>query len=198
MKEYLVSPQTLWGEISVAAVEESPWFFVPGIHMTAQLCYNEDNLFVRMQAVEEEIRAELNSQTDMICQDSCMEFFFAPKEGDRRYFNVEMNLNAMVYLGYGTVREERVRLLVKEPDILFDTHAHRTDDGWVLTYRIPASLIRRFFPEFRGFYPGLTMRANFMKCGDLTRQPHYLMWNSSTSPAPDFHRYDDFGLLRFV
>ena len=41
------------------------------------------------------------------------------------------------------------------------------------------------------------MYGNFFKCGDLTEQAHYLSWNPVTSEQPDFHRPQDFGLLRF-
>ncbi|MBR5570284.1 MAG: hypothetical protein IKW10_05250 [Oscillospiraceae bacterium] len=43
--------------------------------------------------------------------------------------------------------------------------------------------------------PDVGIRANCYKCGDLTPKPHYLSWNPVTSPNPDFHRPQDFGLM---
>ena len=42
------------------------------------------------------------------------------------------------------------------------------------------------------------IRANCFKCGDLTVQPHYMMWNETTSETPDFHRPQDFGRMIFA
>lgn len=42
------------------------------------------------------------------------------------------------------------------------------------------------------------IRANCFKCGDFTVQPHYMMWNETTSETPDFHRPQDFGRMIFA
>ena len=63
-----------------------------------------------------------------------------------------------------------------------------------LFYKIPLSFIQLFFPEFQ-LKPGAVIKANCYKCGDKTTHPHYLAWNPSTSPVPDFHRPQDFGQM---
>ena len=77
---------------------------------------------------------------------------------------------------------------------LFDIRPQRTQDGWEVYYSIPLSFLRLFLPEFA--FAGI-LRANVYKCGDLTAHEHYLSWNPVSSPSPDFHRPQDFGLMRF-
>jgi hypothetical protein len=39
------------------------------------------------------------------------------------------------------------------------------------------------------------LRANFYKCADNTRIPHYVSWNPIEVASPDFHRPEFFGEL---
>jgi len=165
------------------------------ISATGQLCYDSENLYVRLIAKEKNIRAEYTGILDAPCEDSCLEFFFCPIEGDERYFNIEYNPNCCVYLGIASCLEDLVRL-VPEFGIPFEPNAVKTNDGWEITYQIPFSFIRRFFPEFNP-ESGKTMKGNFYKCGDLTEKEHYLCWNMITSDKISFHRPCDFGLLEF-
>ena len=151
---------------------------------------------MRLTAREENIRAEVQEQTGMPCQDSCLEFFFSPMDGDLTYLNFEMNPNCVLYLGIGTDRYNGIRLLLPE-QISLDARTERIADGWVLTYRIPASLLRRFFPAFT-MAPGVKMRGNFYKCGDKTQTAHYFAWNPVQCEKPDFHRPEWFGEFVFA
>ena len=160
-----------------------------------QLCYDENYLYVRLFAKEEHIRAEYTGILDAPCEDSCLEFFFSPVEGDSRYLNFEFNPNCCVYFGIGTCVQDLVRL-IPENGYPFEPQASKTEDGWEITYRIPFSLIRFFFPEFNPV-SGNYMRANFYKCGDLTVKEHYFTWNKLSGDELSFHRPCDFGLLTF-
>lgn len=198
MKEYAIlrkSEPFEWSQIPALAIDCLLWSAPTTIAATAQLCYDESAIFVRLSAVEQEIRAVHNSPLGMPCEDSCLEFFFCPAVGDDRYFNIEFNPNCCMYLGFGRDRDSSVRLLPERS--LFEPKAERTADGWRVTYRVPFSFICNFFPTFTAV-PGGTIRANCYKCGDLTRTEHYLSWNPVLSATPCFHRPCDFGLMRFA
>ncbi len=45
---------------------------------------------------------------------------------------------------------------------------------------------------------GKRIPANFYKCGDKLRTPHFLSWNKIEIEKPDFHRPDFFGELHFI
>lgn len=184
------------------------WSFIPSVSIdyallsskvdisaTGQACYDNEALYIRLAAKETDIRAVYTELLDPPCEDSCLEFFFSPIEGDIRYFNIELNPNCCMYLGLGSSVDDLVRLIPEEGNP-FSPKATRTEDGWEVTYRIPFSFIRRFFP---GFAPtsGSTMRGNFYKCGELTTEEHYFSWNPISEDVISFHRPCDFGLLKF-
>ena len=184
-----------WSLIPSISMTQQAWTPAVDIVPTAQICYDEEALYLRLSAKEAHIRAEYTGLLDSPCQDSCLEFFFSPCEGDNRYFNIEFNPNCCLYLGIGTSVRDLIRLIPEEKDILLP-EAVRTDDGWFITYRVPYYFIRRFFPDFTAA-PGKTMRANFYKCGDLTVEEHYFAWNPIVGEVMSFHRTCDFGLLEF-
>lgn len=181
-----------WDAIPSLAVNEICWLPDAGIRMTQRICYDDSAIYVHQSAVESNIRAEHTDPLAQVCEDSCMEFFFSPVAGDDRYFNFEWNMNGCLYLGFRTGREIAMRLQPEDPIADFDFHAGKTESGWQITYKIPLSFIQLFFPEFQ-LKSGAVIKANCYKCGDETVQPHYLSWNPSTSPTPDFHRPQDFG-----
>ncbi len=116
-----------------------------------------------------------------------MEFFFCPDASDDCYFNFEWNLNGALYLAWRIGHDQAVRLQVKDHKSFFNFRGAKSQDGWDIFYEIPASFVQLFAPDF-ALKPGAEIRVNCYKCGDLTLKPHYLSWNPSTSPNPDFHR----------
>ena len=199
MKEYTVirCPETLdWAEIPAISMDELLLPTNAQVTAQAQVCYDDAYLYVRLCAKEQNIRAEHKGLLDEVCEDSCLEFFFCPLPGDKRYINIECNPNGAMYIGMGTGVHDLIRLVFAEQSP-FAPQIQRTDDGWQIVHAIPYTFIRQFFPEFSPV-PGYSIRANFYKCGDLTPEPHYLMWNPvPQAPCASFHQPDYFGLLRF-
>jgi hypothetical protein len=183
-----------WNTIPVLFVDQHLWLESDHIHTAAQICYDDEALYVKMQSYEKNIRAEHSSPLGMVCEDSCMEFFFCPEPDDDRYINFEINPNCCTYIGVGSGRADNVRLAPTNEAELFDKKAVRSQDGWAVTYRIPVSFLRALFPGYE-LTPGKVIRANCYKCGDLTEKEHYLSWNPVTSKTPDFHRPCDFGAM---
>lgn len=183
-----------WAQIPVLEVNEVSWLPDAGIKMIQQLAYDENALYIHQRAWEKHIRAEIDEPLGSVCQDSCMEFFFSPEPGDGRYFNVELNLNGSMFLGFGHGRSDSIRLVPENHRALFDIKTQRTADGWEIFYKIPLAFLRVFYPGYT-LESGREIRANCYKCGDKTVQEHYIVWNPSTSAAPDYHRPQDFGRM---
>lgn len=201
MKTYTIrkfDPALGWDGIPVLSIDELLWTESCEVSARGQLAYSSEAILVRLCAREAFIRAEGTGLLDAPCEDSCLEFFFRPMAEDRRYFNVEFNPNACVFLGMGSGTHDLVRLLPVPPvKELFHPQVSRTGDGWELVYEIPFSFIRRFFPDFAVF-SGKLIRANCYKCGDLTVAPHYLAWNPIENETPAFHMPDQFGTMIFA
>lgn len=183
-----------WSRIEAVELTHQPWLAPCDVAAKAQLCHDGENLYVRMEAKEADIRATLDGPLDQVCNDSCLEFFLAPDKEDQRYFNFEWNKLCNAYVGFGAQRKTRVRQILKDPAEVFMPASFETDGGWGIEYRIPESFIRMYMPEFT-----LSGEAacNFYKCGDQTKTPHYLAWAPLTSQKPDYHRRQDFGTLVF-
>lgn len=182
-----------WNAIPVMPIDNLLWTDSIDITAQAQLCWDADYLYVRLEAWEKEIRMEETGALAEVCEDSCLEFFLQPTERPD-YFNFEMNPNQAIWLGYGPDIENLVRLMVRGVAEMLDSKVEFTEGGWVLSYHIPFDFIRRFFPDFKA-EEGTRMRANAYKCGDSTVKPHYLAWNPIDLPKPAFHCPQFFGEL---
>lgn len=184
-----------WNTVPVMPIDNHLWGEPLDISAQAQICWDENALYIRQEAVEKYIRMEENGPMAPVCDDSCMEFFFRPTER-MDYFNIEINPNRAIFLGFGTGLEDLIRLQPRKVQDLFQIQTQLTETGWVLTYRVPFAFIRRFFPEFQAEVGG-HIYANAYKCGDKTVKDHYLAWNPIEWFEPAFHRPEQFGCLTF-
>lgn len=182
-----------WSQIPVMPIDTVLWTEFTDVTAQAQVCWDEEALYVRQEVVEPHIRKEETGLLASVCLDSCLEFFIRPTER-LEYFNIEMNPNRALWLGYGTTTAGLIRLLVPDVEKLLDSKVEFTEKGWVLTYRVPFAFIDRFFPDFEA-KEGVKMYANAYKCGDNTKYPHYLSWNPIESETPNFHLPKCFGEL---
>ena len=66
--------------------------------------------------------------------------------------------------------------------------------AWEVALIIP---YKAFFLHQIESLDGKTVPANFYKCGDDLKTPHFLSWNPIAIEKPDFHRPDHFGMLEF-
>ena len=61
---------------------------------------------------------------------------------------------------------------------------------WSLTVGLPLNLL--------GLNAGSKFLANFYKCGDETKVPHYISWSAIDTTSPDFHRPEFFAPVELV
>ncbi len=202
MKEYSIVRKTGWENVPALEISESPLPLKADIRAKAQICYDDEKLYVRLIAHEENIRATYtDSVTSQPCEDSCMEFFFSPDNSQKKYFNIEMNPNCAMYLGIGCRPDGLQLFRLDKTDTPFDfkPEAVRTEDGWQLTYEIPYTFIRYFFPAFDP-KPGTYIMANCYKCGDKCKPMHLLSWSPVDLGIGDcaFHNPECFGKMIFA
>jgi len=200
MREYTIQrkkEEETWDTVPVLNIDSV--YNDPCEHLRAwaQIAYNDEAILVHLYSDETDLRREEHGLLGSPCEDSCLEFFFSPMEGDERYFNIEFNPNGCQYLGIGSSIDDLVRLIPERgKKEIFGFEVKITETGWDVSYRVPYSFIRRFFPEFT-VVSGKKMRANCFKCGDRTEPPHYLTWNPIEGGRRTFHRPDCFGMMIF-
>jgi len=166
------------------------------IRAFAQICYNTEGIQLHLWSKNDDVRAVESDILGAPYQDSCLEFFFSPMEGDTRYFNLEFNLNLCMYLGLGRNLNDHTRLIHPEYKQIFSPKANLTETGWEIFYTIPYKFIRRFFPDFE-IVKGKTIRANCYKCADLTTPANYLSWSPVDTKVFTFHKPECFGIMEF-
>lgn len=198
MKSYTVKKLTDgdWSSIESVDIAEKYLDTPENVSATAKLAYDDEGLIVKLHTKEFEHRCVEKGPFGIPCEDCCLEFFFSPFEEDNRYFNIEFNSNACMYLGIGTCVEDLIRLVPEEENI-FKPIIEKSENEWGIEYKIPTSFIKRFFSDFE-LYEGKKMRANFFKCADMTTPAHYLSWSKVDEKNFTFHQRENFGLLTVV
>ena len=182
-----------WDTVPVIPIDKVLWTEDHGIRAQGQLCYDEEFLFIHQSAVERDIRAENTAPLSPVYEDSCLEFFFM-LDGSDSYFNFEINPNGCLCLQYGPEKMDRINLVRDDATEYFDIRTGRTTDGWEVFYRIPLRFLRLFQADAR--FNG-SMSANMYKCGNKTRNKHYLSWADIDLDEPNFHCPEFFGKIFF-
>lgn len=141
------------------------------------------------------LKAENYENNSPVSQDSCVEFFVAPK-GDNHYWNFEFNCIGTINASHRTERKNPTRLNDDElaQVIRYASCGNKPFQelegifSWNLLVAIPLSLIG---VEYTG--SPIEMKGNFYKCASGCTQPHYMSWNPIKTEKPDFHLQDFFG-----
>ena len=183
-----------WSVPKAAALTHTGWLPACPVSAQAQACHDGENLYIRLEAQEQPIRATMSGVLDRVCEDSCLELFYAPVSGDPRYFNFEFNPLGAMDMSFGGARPNRVRQVPKKAAEWFQPRPFTTGGGWGLEFRIPLTFLRLYWPEFSFSGEGA---GNFYKCGEQTAVPHFMAWSPLSCDTPDFHRRQDFGTLIF-
>lgn len=166
------------------------------------IAYSNHEIFIKYYVKETYFKAEKTESNQMVCEDSCVEFFVSPAN-DGLYYNMEFNGIGTCLFGYGTGRADLKRA---DPSVISKIRRLASpgnkplketegDVSWTITVAIPYEV---FFQHEIKDLKGKTFRANFYKCGDMLKVPHYVTWNPVGTANPDYHQPEYFGMLKFV
>lgn len=173
-------------------VTHASWDTFPlQLNTVATLSYDEGGFSVHFSTDETHLRAVETEHNTFVHKDSCLEMFmqFAP-ESDIRYINFEINPNGAAYVSCSKKRGDFVFFSAEDIEALGIKTAVR-EDGWELSYYIPAAIIQKYVPSYE-HKVGAHLRGNFYKCGDETDHPHFLSYAPIATEEPDFHRPEYF------
>ncbi|MFO7621441.1 MAG: carbohydrate-binding family 9-like protein [Bacteroidales bacterium] len=170
--------------------------------VTFAIGYTQNEILLKYYVTEQYFKAEKTESNQMVCEDSCVEFFVSPAD-DGWYYNLEFNGIGTCYMGTGTARENSrkadpqvISRIRRKTSVGKEATGEREGEfSWTITLAIPLDV---FFRHKIEDLKGRTFRANFYKCGDMLSVPHYVTWNPVRTRRPDYHQPAYFGLLRFV
>jgi hypothetical protein len=188
------------GRLLIDTINWKGYDYKPDVELS--IAYSDNEIFLKYYIKENYFKAEKTETNDMVCEDSCVEFFVSP-EDDGIYYNMEFNAIGTCLLGTGTGRANSRRV---KPEIISKIRRLSTMGSqpvkektghlaWSITIAIPFEV---FFHHQIADLKGKIFRANFYKCGDKLTVPHYVTWNPVRTENPDYHQPEHFGLLKFV
>lgn len=182
-------------------IDSVNWESYPYLPLASfKVFYSQDSFFIKYDIFEQSVLARKQHTNDPVYKDSCVEFFVSP--GDGKYYNFEFNAIGTKYGGSsaingsgGTVDNELIEKIKTYSTLGSDPFEEREEDTvWSLIVQIPLNLFTyKTINELRGS----TMGANFYKCGDEMKVPHFVSWNKIISETPNFHTPEYFGEISF-
>jgi hypothetical protein len=184
----------------IDTINWSGYSYKPQIELSVG--YSDNEIFLKYYVCEEYFKAEKTESNQNVFEDSCVEFFVSP-EDDGIYYNLEINGIGTCLLGTGTGRANSTRA---NPEIISKIRRLSSvgnkpvkevkgEFSWTITVAIPFEV---FFHHKIKELKGKSFRANFYKCGDKLKVPHYVTWSRIGTPDPDFHQPAWFGVLKFI
>lgn len=172
-----------------------------------KILHNGTTIFGLYRVQDHSILAARKNYNDMVCRDSCVEFFFRPRL-DLGYMNVEMSAGGAhlcYYIrnckrtGEGYADYDEVSPAVGKRIITLGTTGFQPEEKvgpitWQMRFQIPITVPEAYMGKL-GNLSGQAWTANFYKCGDDLKTPHWLAWN----PVDElnFHLPRCFGNLVF-
>ena len=167
--------------------------------VTVEIENSHEWLLLKWHVRGEQLRAVTTQDQGPVWEDSCVEFF-CQVPGEEHYMNFECNCIGAMVASRRKGRAEDVQPLSPEQmarierKCTYPREAFEERDGmyeWTVEERIPLDLIFQR-PMTDEQFP-LTLRANFYKCADKTKRPHFVSWRPIDLPNPDFHCPQFFG-----
>jgi hypothetical protein len=190
--------------LSVDKINWQEYPFQPIVQVTTG--YSQKYLWLLYEVAGDFFRAKALADQEAVWEDACVEFFMSADEriSDDNYAteaiiyrNFEFNALGVCLSAVGSksqrafLTDEEMKQILRFPVL---TDMNLPEEGaeffWNLVVAIPMSLL--------GIGPGSSFRANFYKCGDLTRKSHFLSWNGIDSADPDFHLPRYFGKVKLI
>lgn len=147
-------------------------------------------LVVRFDVTEDVLAAAVTADNGEVWTDSCVEFFIS-LDG-RNYYNFECNCIGSLLIGYRAegqqpvhAQSEVLQSVTRHGSLPHEAFAERLGpEHWSMTLGIPATAL---FAHSLTDWSGLSLTANFYKCGDNLSKPHFLSWAPINHPTPCFH-----------
>lgn len=185
------------------ALEETCWRefpYKPDVRFS--VAHTGRSICLKYRVREQAIIAEKTETNSPVSEDSCVELFLGPST-DGFYYNFEWSCIGTCLVGVGTERHGRELLdaavidqIRRQSTLGNEPFTEKKGEfDWSLVAEIPVSVLMR-----HGItdLTGVEGEGNLYKCGDHLSVPHYATWQRIETPAPDYHRPEQFGRIIFL
>jgi len=201
-----------WADVNVAPIAhfyDSPNASDHRPQTDVKVVHTGDTIHLFYRVQDQYVRSVATKLNDMVCRDSCVEFFVQPR-GQGGYFNFEINCSGTMLLYFvedwtrvngefakrSEVKADTASLVKINPSMPPVVEPEISDPiEWTMKYSIPAELFENFVPKL-GDLSGQTWKANFYKCADQTSHPHWASWASIEGDL-NFHQPEFFADIEF-
>lgn len=198
-----IAGQTLAPIKAEHSISHQNWVEAAQVSAAFSISHDGSSIYLIYHVTEDQVRAINTEYNSAVWDDSCVEFFLSLETDGENYYNFEFNAIGTVLGAYGKNRNQREWLsesllsqVQTAPSLgrqVIESLEETT--SWTLQVRIPVQVL-----NFSGVkdLSGMDGHANFYKCGDKLKQPHFLSWKPVILPSPDFHQPRFFGQLSFL
>ena len=160
---------------------------------SCEISYDKDNYYLHFTTNETNLRSEVKEHNKAVCKDSCVEIFmqFTP-DITQNYINFEVNCLGYMLAGLCLCDSDyKVKMCKNYLDVSeiesFDIKPQIHDDGWEISFKIPVSVIKKYFPEYR-HERGSKIRANIYKYSAFKDPTHLISFNKILDEDISFHK----------
>ena len=168
----------------------------------AKFQYDDKYIYVLYQVKDRFVRGNFKNDQDMVCLDSCMEFFVQPDPAGP-YYNFECNCIGTLLLYeihvFGDIKKMSPMPAEELKSVKRFSTLPRNLKGelpgpltWYLGLQIPIEMFARRTGVSSNL-SGQVWHANVFKCADWTSNKCWLLWHESDT----FHNPDGFGKFIF-
>ncbi len=177
-----------------------PTSFPKTMPVSVNVAHDDEMLYLYYQVQGEELRAINTKDFMSVWEDSCVEFF-VQRKGEKKYRNFEFNAHGVLLASQRESKDSAEELSQGLMSSIerFTTirHYYKSEvqmSDWTLYAEIPKEAIG--FSDNDKLSQNI-VGANFYKCGDETKEPHFISWNPIDTPEPNFHVPQFFGEFIF-
>jgi len=181
----------------------------------AKVAHSNTAIHVLFHVADRFIRCKYAELHSPVYKDSCVEFFFRPRperafDDGGGYFNFEINCAGTLFVSY-IENPRKIRGKIQKFTLLRPAEAqqvsitssirthppfqHAEPLDWSLQYTIPIKIFEPYVGRI-GSLAGQRWGANFFKCADRSKYPHWGSW-ASIGRIANFHQPDRFGRIYF-
>jgi hypothetical protein len=161
----------------------------------ARLLWDREALYYSAEMTDSDVRAFGSKHNDHLWNGDVFELFFKPRQDRSEYFEFQVNPKSVLFEAAFLERNKPVEPFETSKPLGMSAVASTVDKGWTVEGRIPWTAFSPTFgrPEAGESWSFALCRYDYFG----PEGPKLVLMSSAPLTKPSFHRFEDFGRLRF-